>query len=107
MERRLLVLTDGREVSNLHDGQSHLDFECGLLPDTATFLDRLHGAGLLVPGSLTGVTVTLVGIRPDPVPGNRCWVTLARHSRIVELWRAVVLATGANVEIQPNHLTAF
>ena len=51
LPRRLIVITDAREVSNLGD------FECGFLPTDAGFVKKLQRRRILGPSTLKGVQV--------------------------------------------------
>lgn len=89
LPRRIVIVTDAREVSSLGD------FECGLLPSDAGFVKKLHRRRILPVASLTGVSVELAFVQSTAVPARGCPVQLEREMRIRELWRAALLAAGA------------
>jgi hypothetical protein len=89
LARRLVAVTDGREVS------THLDFECGFLPTETRFLASLKERALFAPGSFTHALVDLVFMQSSPVPARGCPVQVEREIRMRALWIAAFKAAGA------------
>ncbi len=71
------------------------DFECSPPQDTALFLQSIHNAEILTPGSLDGATVTFSFVTLGEIDGNRCAVEIGRTRKIRELWTSVLAAAGA------------
>jgi hypothetical protein len=90
LPRRIVVITDGREVSALGD------FECHLLPSDAGFVRRLQNRRILGPGVLTGTRVEFVFVQTSKASPRGCPATLDRELRIRELWRAALKASGTS-----------
>jgi hypothetical protein len=88
-ERVIVALTDGREVTRLGN------FESGSLPSRDTFLSRLGGEALLLPGSCKGIRVLFAFLGPSPNRGPSRPMSLGRTQGIEELWRAALLRAGA------------
>lgn len=88
--REFIVVTDGREVSGLHD------FECGCLPSEARFLSSLRKRALLTPGSLKNVSVHFAFMQSAPIPSRGCTVQIDRELRIRALWTAALSGAGAS-----------
>ena len=86
---RVIVLTDGREVSRFGD------FECRDLPDVESFLETLQGEGVLSADTFTGVRITFSFVNLGPVAERRCPATVARARGIEALWRAAAERAGA------------
>ncbi|MCC6217864.1 MAG: hypothetical protein IT376_23605 [Polyangiaceae bacterium] len=89
LPRKLIVLTDAREVSSLGD------FECGRVPGDAQFAALLRRLSLLTPGLLTGVDVTFSYVTSTSVPGRGCIVSIDRDIRVRKLWTAALRGSGA------------
>ena len=86
---RVIVLTDGREVSRFGD------FECRDLPDVESFLETLQAEGVLSADTLAGVRITFSFVSLGPVAQRRCPATVARARGIEALWRAAAERAGA------------
>lgn len=52
--RQVVLVSDGRPVSDLAG-----DLECGRVPEPEQLIRRLHGGGVLLPGSLEAARITL------------------------------------------------
>jgi hypothetical protein len=92
MQRHLIVITDARQVG----GVLKFDFECGTVPEPATFVERLQANAILAPKTLTNTTIHFAFVALEPVPKRRgCDVTLARAQKIESAWRAAFTAAGA------------
>jgi hypothetical protein len=89
LPRRIIVPTDGREVSRL------ANFECGPLPTEAVWLARLDRHGLLRPDSLKGVQVSFTFL--GTTPSSRCSMSLSKETSIRQLWEVALTRAGANV----------
>jgi hypothetical protein len=93
IHRRIIVITDAREVSG---GPLRLDFECDShLPDAKTFVATLQRNALLAAHALDNTDVHFAFVALDAVPKRRCPVTLARAQQIELVWRAACGAAGA------------
>lgn len=92
MQRHIVLITDARQVG----GVLKFDFECGNVPDPATFVERLQKHVILAPDTLPNTTVHFAYVALEAVPKRPgCSVTLARAKAIETAWRAAVTAAGA------------
>jgi hypothetical protein len=82
-------------VSDLREVFDGLDFECRALPSAPQFRRSCDRAGALLPGSLDGVQVVVVGVQVEPVSQNRCPWPLTRYHTLVALWTATFENAGA------------
>lgn len=89
LPRRLIVITDAREVSALGD------FECNALPGEARFAALLKRMNVLYGGQLKGIDVQFAYVAVQPAQGRGCPVTIDRELRIKALWTAALKAGGA------------
>lgn len=89
LPRTLVVISDGREVSDL------ADLECARLPTEQGFRSVLAHQRVLAPASLTGIHVEFVFLTFKPIPGRGCLVNIDREVRIRGLWNAVLEGAGA------------
>lgn len=89
LPRTLVVISDGREVSDL------ADLECARLPTEHGFRSVLAHQRVLAPASLTGIHVEVVFLTSKPIPGRGCLVNIDREVRIRGLWNAVFEGAGA------------
>jgi hypothetical protein len=87
LPRRMIVITDGREVSAM-------DFECNALPNDAQFGMFLKRLNVLQSGQLAGIDIQFAYVAVQPGHG-RCPVTVDRELRIKGLWTAALKAGGA------------
>lgn len=87
--RHIIVVTDGREVSNLGD------LECARLPTEERFLAVLKTSAALGPASLTGIGVSIVFAAASNEPGSGCRASVAREIRVRGLWESVLRESGA------------
>jgi hypothetical protein len=87
--RRIVVVTDGREYSDL------ADFECGNLPQPAIFVRELQRRSVFTPGALADTSVLFVGMTMDNIHGGRCAASVAREVAVRDLWRAALVGAGA------------
>lgn len=91
MPRRLIVVSDGREVSTV------ADFECTRrLPSTSRFRAALARAHLLQAGALQNVRVEFAYVAGAPIAGRRrCEVNAERELHMRALWLDALQAAGA------------
>jgi hypothetical protein len=89
LPRRLVVITDAREMSPI------ADFECRRLPSPAAFLATLRGNGLLTANQLDGFDVEFAFVESAPLLHRGCPVTVAREAQIRDLWLAAIRGAGA------------
>jgi hypothetical protein len=90
LPRRIVAITDGREVSDLGD------FECWPLPTEAQFLALLRKRNILGPGTLARSSVDFAFLESTPVPGRSgCPARVERELRVRALWNAALRAAGA------------
>ena len=89
-ERVLVVVTDGREVSNEVG-----DFECRALPSRERFVEILASHGLITPELFRGLRVVYTHMTLGPVAGGRCEPSLARFTEMTGLWQYAFDAAGA------------
>ncbi len=87
--RTIIVITDGREVSDF------ADMECGTLPTVAQFVRDLTAARVLTPGTLARTDVQFAFVTIGRIDRNRCAVTLERADAIRSLWTAALKHAGA------------
>lgn len=87
-ERLVVVLSDGREYSDLGD------WECGPVPDVPEFRSMLSRNRLLTSKSLADVNVAFV-VGFTALDGNRCPITMPRADQIRTLWISTLTAAGA------------
>lgn len=104
VQRHLIIITDARQVG----GVLKFDFECGKVPDPATFVERLQANAILAPKTLTNTTIHFAFVALEPVPKRRgCDVTLARAQKIESAWRAAFTAAGARAVSFTTELPQF
>jgi hypothetical protein len=89
LPRRIVAVTDGREVSGLGD------LECARLPAKEAFLAVLRRAHVLGPGLLTGASVEFVFVEFTPIQGRGCAAGVDRELHVRELWTAALKGAGA------------
>lgn len=88
--RHIIVISDAREVS-----KEFGDFECGVLPTSAKFIDRLRTHDVLTPRSLEGVRLHFTFTQPRSVARRACPpMTIARINDIRGLWVAAANYAG-------------
>lgn len=87
MARRIVVLSDGREVGVA-------DLECGEL-SPIEFLAALDAHSALAPRSLNGIDIDFTYASLGVVDRGRCEATLERALKTRELWRAAFKRAGA------------
>lgn len=93
LPRRIVVISDGREVSQMGD------FECARLPSDAQFVATLRRHGVQ-PDLLAHVSVEFGFVESSAIPVRGCPVRVDREVRIRALWTAALHAAGAeNVRI--------
>lgn len=88
--RRVIVITDAREVSTLGD------FECRALPTNAQFAALLQRMNVLSTGQLAGIDILFAHVAGQSVPGRGCPVSVDRELRIKALWTTALRAAGAS-----------
>lgn len=103
LPRRLIVVTDGREVSSV------ADFECTRrLPSTSHFRVALARGHLLQAGALQNVRVEFAHVAGAPIVGRRrCEVNAERELHMRALWLDALHAAGARhvrIESGPPNL---
>lgn len=91
LPRRLVVVTDGRQVSRVGD------FECARrLPTSSQFSAALDREQLLAADSLTGMRVEFAFVEGAPIVGRRCVVNAERELRVRALWVDALQGAGAS-----------
>lgn len=94
LHRRLFLISDLREQT-----PRTATTECSPLPNAVRLIERLHQRGILTPGLLRDTTVHLSFVTYTSVEGERCPFDIGRFAQLQSLWRAVLQASGATVEI--------
>lgn len=87
--RTVIVVSDMRERSPV------ANLECGRLPASRRFEQRLAERGLLTPGSFAGIAVHFAFAVARPLADRRCPSTIAREQAVAELWRTALTTAGA------------
>jgi len=90
----IIVLTDARQVSKASPSLGRLDFECGNLPSTDDFAQRLSHLFGTAPN---GIAIHFAYVRLEPVANNRCDATIERYEAIKRLWTESLSRLGADV----------
>ncbi|MBI4143162.1 hypothetical protein HY480_04785 [Candidatus Uhrbacteria bacterium] len=89
--RRIILIADAREVS-----KEFGDFECGALPTSEAFLERLRAHDVFTPTSLERVRLHFTFTEPKTIARRRCPpMTVARIRGIQGLWTAAANHAGA------------
>lgn len=92
MRRRLIVITDAREVG----GPLKVDFECDKkLPTVEAFRAALQREAMFAPDSLRDTSVHFAFVALGAIPKRGCRVTFARAQHIEALWRTACEQAGA------------
>ncbi|MBI4434979.1 hypothetical protein HY635_04190 [Candidatus Uhrbacteria bacterium] len=88
--RRIVLITDAREVSTEFG-----DFECGTLPTSEAFLERLRAHDVLTPTSLEHIRLHFTFTEQKTIVRKRCPpMTVARIRGIQGLWTAAANHAG-------------
>jgi hypothetical protein len=77
-----------------------------------SWLSRLHDGGALLPGTLSGITVTFVGAPLfATVKGDVCQPSLVRGHAVRDLWTKAITAAGGDVrfvqQVDPSESVIF